>query len=165
MAEFTIVENNVAARNVIADEAFMLANFNEKVVVKGRFPVGHAFKKDHFVSPSMVIIPATDILATDAGLTYREVPDTYLHKAWFMERLLPYAEDIKTARAASAKLDSMFVLLDQYKGVDVTWDKTITMINTAESIIKSIVTDSTISAANLLLPRQSNEVYRIDGAQ
>jgi hypothetical protein len=106
-----------------------------------------------------------EVVPTTASLAYSQTPDTYLHKAWFKERLLPFAADIKAARAADPILDGYFDLLDEYKGVDVTWDKTKFMINDAEARIKAVVNDSTISAANLLLPRQPTEIYRIDGAQ
>ncbi|WP_102794300.1 hypothetical protein [Bowmanella denitrificans] len=86
-------------------------------------------------------------------------PNTKLHKAWFKERLIPFAEDIKAARQADATVDLYFSILDEYKVVDVTWHKTIAMLQDAEARVKAVVPESTISAAGLLLPQQPNEVF------
>lgn len=167
--KYTIVVDGIADNVIEGSRAFILANRDDDFAVEGEYPIGyeyvHTNGKGRFIDPNMHLVPAEAIVPTTGAIYPDSPPDTYLHKSWFMERLIPYANDIKIARAANATLDAYFNLLDQYKGVDVTWKKTIDMINDAELIIKLAVPGSTISAAALLLPRQSHEIYRVGGAQ
>ena len=62
--EYTIVQNNIVVNVIEADEAFILTNHDDDIVVEGRFPTGYLFVDGHFIPSTK--LAANDIVATSA---------------------------------------------------------------------------------------------------
>ena len=60
-----------------ADETFILANYNNDVVIEGRYKIGDLFVDGHFVSPSKVAVDVNKIVATTGytGVTDKPILD------------------------------------------------------------------------------------------
>jgi len=163
MSTYTIVVNSIVVKTISATKQYILDNHDNDIAVLGTYPIGWIYENGAFRNPEILTPSVSNFAATKRFTDSASIPDTILHKAWFKERLLPFAADIKAARAADPILDAYFDLLAEYKVVDVAWSKTIAMLNDAETRIKTVIPASNISAAALLLPRQSTEVYRVTG--
>lgn len=66
--EYALVENGVVTNVIQADEAFILAQYDHAIVIKGRIPHGWHYKEGVFASPHVITPDADDFVPT---MTYR----------------------------------------------------------------------------------------------
>ena len=62
--EYTIVKNGVVDNVIDADEAFIIANYSNDIVVEGRYPAGYLFQEGYFISPTKIAVDVNTIVAT-----------------------------------------------------------------------------------------------------
>lgn len=64
MSKYAIVQNNVVTNVIEADEAYILTNHMDDIVIFGDIPIGYIFKGDHFISPEIVAFDVANVVAT-----------------------------------------------------------------------------------------------------
>ena len=62
--KYTIVQNNTVVNVIDADEAFILANYDNDIVVEGEYRIGYLFQDGAFVPPTKLTVDESAIVAT-----------------------------------------------------------------------------------------------------
>lgn len=97
---------------------------------------------DDNVNPSQNLIDVTNMSPQpEAGWTYDGTNFKgirRIHKAFFINRLNPWWDDIKAARAADSTIDNYFEQFGHFTHVDLDWTVTIAMVADLKAAVLAV---------------------------
>jgi len=70
--QYTLIKNNKVINVIEADEAFILANYDDHIAIEGNYPIGYLFQEGYLVPPTK--LTPTRILTTTAYVAPSNAP-------------------------------------------------------------------------------------------